>query len=231
MAQPESLGQPWRKIVLESAGPLHRRGMLVLLIASTAASSAQIDSSNGTVPCSFNRPFVDWSGQSGSSACIPRNPVPCTEDGDCAALPAACCPHYGPGPSPGCGWLRCLRAESDAASFCGTSSISPGGGGTKDGLCQLGSAYPICAFCNSGPCSAGNAMCASQQMCTDPSPMISLTCYPEGHLAPPPATNHYGMPPCGSEEEVDTPASVRMHGTMSAATVTPTLSDANPHRF
>ena len=42
--------------------------------------------------------------------------VPCASDDDCAALPKSCCPHYGPGPSPGCNWLRCLPTGTLAAA-------------------------------------------------------------------------------------------------------------------
>ena len=48
-----------------------------------------------TVPCTFNKPFRAWTGH--AAQCQPGAQVKCKTSSDCADLPGACCPHYGPG--------------------------------------------------------------------------------------------------------------------------------------
>jgi hypothetical protein len=157
---------------------------LSLLIVGLQPAAAA--ATNGSwYPCTFNREFVQWTGA--AAQCTPGAPVPCVTSSDCAALPGACCPHYGPGQG-SCGFLGCLRADgTNTSAFCGTTVSSPGGGGPNGsvpaGRCVNGSRAPICALCVAGACNPGNAMCLSAEQCADPSPMMSLQCFPKGHKA------------------------------------------------
>ena len=177
-------------------------GLLASLLASLLA--AAVAGSSSTVPCTFNRAFVGWTGA--APQCPGGAPVGCKTSQDCARLPGACCPHYGPGVGT-CAGLSCVREERNAtSSFCGTNTSSPGGGtganATPTGACRLGSEFHICAMCNSGPCSAGNARCASKSECQDPSPAVSLTCFKGGHEAPTPSegAGWTGPPPADKFE-------------------------------
>jgi len=145
-----------------------------------------------TVPCVFNKPFVSWTGA--ASQCQPQMTVSCATSADCANLPGACCPHYGPGTG-SCAGLHCLKDSPNATeAFCGVPSQSSGGAHSSAGECVVGSEYPFCGFCHAGACGAGNAMCASESMCSNPSPSVSLTCYKEGHAAPAPTALGSGAP-------------------------------------
>ena len=159
-----------------------------LLLAVAAAVAAAQDLAPPTVPCTFNKPFRDWTGA--AAQCQAGAQVSCQTSSDCAGLPGSCCPHYGPGVGT-CAGFRCVRATiNSTTSFCGMNVSAPGGGSganaTPAGECRVGSANPFCAFMNSGP-EQGNAMCASEAECHDPSPAISLTCYKHGHVAPHPS--------------------------------------------
>eukprot|EP01047_Picozoa_sp_COSAG01_P003513 COSAG01_NODE_105_length_26080_cov_7.640237_6_plen_141_part_00 len=92
----------------------------LLIVALQPAAAA---TNGGWYPCTFNREFVQWTGA--AAQCTPGAPVPCVTSSDCAALPGACCPHYGPGQG-SCGFLGCLRADgTNTSAFCGTTITSP----------------------------------------------------------------------------------------------------------
>eukprot|EP00913_Durusdinium_trenchii_P006853 g6444.t1 len=124
------------------------------------------------MPCSFNVPFRDWA--IASDQCKPGEMLTCCTDADCAALPKNCCPHYGPGPSPGCGWLHCLETGPPFATgkVCGLHRLSPAGTCKRDGsLCGVELA-------------TGNVGCFSNSTCNNPSAMApKLACFPDGHAA------------------------------------------------
>ena len=168
-----------------AAGCGRSGGATMLWVALVALTLA----GNQSVPCVFNRPFLGWTGA--SSSCRPGAQVACQTSSDCASLPGACCPHYGPGVGT-CAGLSCLRSDDNSSSaFCGVNVTSPGGHGpggasTPAGVCFTNTSYPICGFCNAGGCTAGSASCVSKTTCEDPSPAMSLTCYPKGHSAPHP---------------------------------------------
>jgi hypothetical protein len=184
-----------------------------LLLAAAAAVAAAQDTAPPTVPCTFNTPFRGWTGA--APQCRPGAQLKCQTSADCAGLPGACCPHYGPGTA-SCAGLSCVRDSlNSTASFCGTNMSAPGGGSgvnaTPAGQCRTGSAAPFCAFMHSGP-EAGNAMCASKAECEDPSPAISLTCFKAGHAAPHPSADSSVDPgQRGGGAQEDTAATV---GTM-----------------
>ena len=184
-----------------------------LLLAAAAAVAAAQDTAPPTVPCAFNTPFRGWTGA--APQCRPGAQLKCQTSADCAGLPGACCPHYGPGTA-SCAGLSCVRDSlNSTASFCGTNMSAPGGGSgvnaTPAGQCRTGSAAPFCAFMHSGP-EAGNAMCASKAECEDPSPAISLTCFKAGHAAPHPSADSSVDPgQRGGGAQEDTAATV---GTM-----------------
>jgi hypothetical protein len=71
----------------------------VLLGAPAAGAEAPLLQ---TVPCTFNKPFRGWTGA--AAQCQPGAQVKCQTSSDCAKLPGACCPHYGPGVGT-CAWL------------------------------------------------------------------------------------------------------------------------------
>ncbi|CAL1134305.1 unnamed protein product [Cladocopium goreaui] len=147
----------------------------IALVLSLVVSSASKE-----ISCSFNVPFRDWAGS--LLDCKPGTMVPCASDDDCAALPKSCCPHYGPGPSPGCNWLRCLPTGSPFAGsdtkLCGMHRVSPAGPTTTEGTCL---AESLCGV----ELATGNVGCFSNSTCNNPSQMApKLACYPSGHSAP-----------------------------------------------
>eukprot|EP00434_Breviolum_minutum_P009059 symbB.v1.2.007975.t1/scaffold465.1/size200768/11 len=131
------------------------------------------------ISCSFNVPFRNWAGS--LDRCQPGSMVTCNTDADCADLPTSCCPHYGPGPSPGCNWLRCLSTGAPFAEgtrLCGMHRRAPAGPSTMEGTCEADS---LCGI----ELATGNVGCYANSTCQNPSPMApKLACYPSGHSAP-----------------------------------------------
>eukprot|EP00439_Symbiodinium_sp_Y106_P080163 s117_g18.t3 len=95
-------------------------------------------------------------------------------------------PHYGPGPSPGCGWLRCLQTGppfvSSMTKLCGMHRLAAPGPETRGegGICLQNTSSRICGV----DVASGNVGCYSEDACKDPSPVApKLACFPDGHSA------------------------------------------------
>lgn len=165
-----------------------RRMRAAALLCAAATSGAPA----GTVPCRFAVGFTGWTGGGGCPSAGAT--ASCDSDAECNSpkMPGACCPHYGPGVG-NCSGFSCVQPEGAAQRVCGMVHESPAGDVTPAGSCDADSAAPFCAKCNGGPCNPGSVFCASNSTCHNPSPAVSVACYPNGHDVPTPPT----PPPSG----------------------------------